>query len=52
MEWRGNMLENKVAIITGATRGIGYAIAKRYIENKATVIVLGSREETVKTLYN
>lgn len=48
MEWRGNMLENKVAIITGATRGIGYAIAKRYIENKATVIVLGSREETVE----
>ena len=42
------MLENKVAIITGATRGIGYAIAKRYIENKATVIVLGSREETVE----
>ena len=41
------MLENKVAIITGATRGIGYAIAEQYIENKATVIVLGSREETV-----
>ncbi len=42
------MLENKVAIITGATRGIGYAIAKKYIENKATVVILGSREETVE----
>ncbi len=41
------MLENKVAIITGATRGIGYAIAKRYIENGAKVTILGSREETV-----
>ncbi len=41
------MLENKVAIITGGTRGIGYAIAKKYIENQAKVIIFGSREETV-----
>ncbi len=41
------MLENKVAIITGATRGIGYAIAQKYIENGAKVTILGSREETV-----
>lgn len=41
------MLENKVAIITGGTRGIGLATAKLFAENKAKVIIFGSKEETV-----
>ncbi len=41
------MLKGKVAVITGGTRGIGYAIVKKYLENGAKVILLGSREETV-----
>ena len=41
------MLKDKVAIITGGTRGIGYAIAKKFLENKATVIIFGSRKESV-----
>ena len=41
------MLNNKVAIITGGTRGIGFAIAKKFLENKAKVVILGSKEETV-----
>lgn len=41
------MLENKVAIITGGTRGIGYATVKKFIENKAKVAMCGSRQETV-----
>lgn len=42
------MLENKVAIITGGTRGIGYATVLKFLENKATVIIFGSKEESVK----
>lgn len=41
------MLENKVAIVTGGTRGIGLEIVRTFKENKAEVVLFGSREETV-----
>lgn len=41
------MLEGKVAIITGGTRGIGLETVKVFKENKAEVILFGSRKETV-----
>ena len=40
------MLNGKVAIVTGGTRGIGYAIVEKYLENHAAVILCGSRQET------
>lgn len=41
------MLKDKVAVVTGGTRGIGYAIVKKYLENGAKVVLFGSRQETV-----
>lgn len=41
------MLTNKTAAVTGGTRGIGLAIVKKYLENGANVVVMGSRKETV-----
>lgn len=40
------LLKNKVAVITGGTRGIGLAIAEKYLEHGACVIVFGSKKET------
>lgn len=42
------MLKGKTAIVTGGTRGIGFAIVRTYLQNGAKVALLGSRQETVE----
>lgn len=41
------LLKGKVAMVTGGTRGIGYAIVKKYLDNGASVALCGSKQETV-----
>lgn len=43
-------LENKVCLITGATSGLGLAIAKRFLEEGAKVIAVGSSERGKKAI--
>ena len=42
------LLEGKVAVVTGGTRGIGYAIVKTYLQQGAAVVLCGSREQTAR----
>lgn len=42
------ILEGKVAIVTGGTRGIGFAIVREYLKNGATVVLCGSRPESAE----
>lgn len=41
-------LENKTALVTGATSGIGKATAADFIANGAKVIITGRYKETVE----
>lgn len=43
-------LNDKVAIITGAARGIGKAIAERYVKEGAKVVIADLNEEGAKTV--
>ena len=39
---------DKVVVVTGSGTGIGQAIAKRFAENGATIILLGRRKEPLE----
>lgn len=39
-------LEGKVAVITGGSRGIGFATVQKFLSEGATVVLCGSRQET------
>lgn len=41
-------LEKKISLVTGAAQGIGYAIAKRYVEEGATVILSDINVDALK----
>ena len=42
------MLKGKIAVVTGGTRGIGYAIVRKFLQNNAQVVLFGLKKETVK----
>ena len=42
-----NLLEGKNAIVTGASRGLGEAIAKAYLEQGANVVIAGRKQPTL-----
>lgn len=48
----GKILSGKTILITGATGGIGRAIAKRCVENGAVVIIAGRSQEKVSTIVD
>lgn len=41
-----NLLQDKIAVVTGGTRGIGLSIVRKFLEQGATVVLFGSRAET------
>ncbi len=41
------MLKDKIVVITGGTRGIGFETARTFLKNGAKVIIFGSRQESV-----
>ena len=43
----GNKLEGKIAVITGATSGIGLATAKRFVSEGAYVFITGLDQKEV-----
>ena len=43
-------LKDKIAMITGSTRGLGRAIAEKLAEEKAKVIITGTNEEKAKVV--
>lgn len=40
------LLENKVAVVTGGSRGIGLAAVKAFLQEGAAVVLCASRQET------
>ena len=45
-------LENKVAIVTGGSRGIGYATVEAFLREGATVILTASSQESADRAVN
>ncbi|MBI3894628.1 MAG: SDR family oxidoreductase [Acidobacteria bacterium] len=43
-----SVLENKVAVITGGSRGIGFRIAEKLLQNGASVVLCGRQESGVR----
>lgn len=46
------LLAGKTCIITGGTRGIGFSVAKKFLDEGANICVCGSRQETADHAIN
>lgn len=46
----GNYLKNQVALIVGGTGGIGYGMARKFLENGCKVVISGTNREKAKVL--
>lgn len=44
----GKLLENRFALITGGTSGIGFAIAESFLKNGATIVITSRSNEKVQ----
>lgn len=44
----GNLLEGKIAIVTGGSRGLGYEICKAFLAEGATVVMTGRDKEKLE----
>ena len=42
------LLKSRVALITGGTSGIGFSIAKAFLDSGATVVITGRNDERIK----
>ena len=42
------LLKGRKIIVTGGSRGLGYAVAKRFVEQGANVLIPGRNQETLK----
>ena len=47
-----NDIKNKKVIITGGSRGIGLSILKKFYENQAKILTIGSNLENLKNIQN
>ena len=41
-------LKDKVAIVTGGSRGIGHSVVETFLQEGAAVVLCGSRQETAE----
>lgn len=48
MDLNAFSLENKIALITGGGTGIGFGIARTFVQSGATVVITGRREQALK----
>ena len=45
-----DLLKDKRILVTGGTKGIGYAMAKKFVSEGAKVMITGRKEETLKSV--